>query len=72
MTRFASIYGFIVFLLVLLIALTPKTSMVKETPANKNECVKCHTNLKKLLLLSVEIEKIRPKPAKSAETAGEG
>ena len=72
MKKIASISGFVIFSLILLIALTPETSMVKEIPANKSECVKCHTNLKKLLLLSVKIEKIRPKPAKSAKTAGEG
>ncbi|RLB83344.1 MAG: hypothetical protein DRH17_02885 [Deltaproteobacteria bacterium] len=62
---------FLVFFVAALVGPTPKISMAKEASA-KNECVGCHTNVKKLIRLSWEIEKIRPKPDKSAETAGEG
>jgi hypothetical protein len=38
----------------------------------KSECIACHTDLKELIRLSREIEKIRPGPSKSAETSGKG
>ena len=39
---------------------------------NKSECINCHSNLKKLVRLCWEVEKIKPKPKHSAETSGEG
>lgn len=39
---------------------------------SKNECVKCHTNVKGLIRLGWEIEKIKGKPTASREIAGEG
>jgi|GEM_PF-2230133 len=38
----------------------------------QSECVQCHTNVKKLIRLSWEVEKIKPKQKKSAQTSGEG
>jgi hypothetical protein len=38
----------------------------------KNECVKCHTNVKGLIRLGWEIEKVKGKPTSSREIAGEG
>ena len=61
---------FFIFSVVFLIALVSKTSMTGE--ATESQCVKCHTDAKKLIRISWEIEKIRPKPEKSALTAGEG
>jgi len=43
-----------------------------EVGKSESQCVVCHTNVKKLIRLSWEIEKIRPKLGKSAETSGEG
>ena len=40
--------------------------------AAQSECVKCHTNLKALIRLCWEVEKIKPRPPQSAETSGEG
>jgi hypothetical protein len=64
---FASVFAFSA---VLFIGLTSKTS--GTGPTAESQCVKCHTDAKRLIRLSWEIEKIRPKPAKSALTSGEG
>lgn len=61
----------VVFFFPLLIVLTPKTSINKEIDA-ENECVNCHTNLKKLMDLSWEVKKIKPKQELSKEISGEG
>ena len=37
----------------------------------QSECVRCHTDVKGLIRLGWEIEKVRPE-TKSAETSGEG
>ena len=45
----------------------------KAEPAEaKSECMVCHTDLDRIIRLSSEIEKARPKLGKSAETIGEG
>jgi hypothetical protein len=61
----------VVFFLPLFLVLTPKTSVNKEIAA-ENECVNCHTNLKKLMDLSWEVKKIKPKQELSKEISGEG
>jgi len=43
-----------------------------EAAEAKSECIACHTDVKNLVRLSSEIEKIRPESRKSVETAGEG
>ena len=48
------------------------TEKEPELGKTESQCVVCHTNVKKLIRLGWEIEKIRPKPGKSAETSGEG
>lgn len=48
------------------------TEKEPEVGKSESQCVVCHTNVKKLIRLSWEIEKIRPKQGKSAETSGEG
>ncbi|MBC8199857.1 MAG: hypothetical protein ISS67_00095 [Desulfobacterales bacterium] len=53
------------------ITLNPETSIAKGI-GSSSQCVNCHTNVSKLIRLSWEIEKIKPKPGKSAETSGEG
>ncbi|NQT10442.1 MAG: hypothetical protein HQ573_04635 [Desulfobacteraceae bacterium] len=53
------------------ITLNPETSMAKGIDSS-SQCVNCHTNVSKLIRLTWEIEKTRPKPGKSAETSGEG
>jgi hypothetical protein len=60
----------VVFFFPFLIVLTPKTSVNKEIAVN--ECVNCHTNLKKLMDLSWEVKKIKPKQELSKEISGEG
>jgi hypothetical protein len=35
-------------------------------------CIQCHTDVKKLIRLSWEVERVRGKPAVSAQTQGEG
>jgi hypothetical protein len=42
----------------------------RELPTS--ECVQCHTDVKKLIRLSWEVEKVRGKPQQSAENEGEG
>ena len=42
----------------------------REMPTS--ECVQCHTDVKKLIRLSWEVEKVRGKPQLSAENEGEG
>lgn len=52
--------------------LCPSRGYVKAKAAEaKSECIACHTDEKKLIRLTREIEKIRPKPGKSAERFGE-
>jgi hypothetical protein len=42
----------------------------EETPTST--CVQCHSDVKKLIRLSWEVEKVRGKPKVSAENEGEG
>jgi hypothetical protein len=44
----------------------------RATPPVQSTCIACHTDVKGLIRLSWEVEKIRPKQAQSAETSGEG
>lgn len=37
-----------------------------------DQCVQCHTDVKKLIRLSWEVENLRGKPEVSAENEGEG
>lgn len=43
-----------------------------EIAEAKSECVVCHTDMKRMILLSWENKQARPKLDKSAETPGEG
>ena len=43
-----------------------------EVGTTESQCVVCHTDVKKLIRLGWEVEKIRPKQGKSAQTSGEG
>jgi len=61
----------IVFFLPLLLVLTP-TTWINKGIAAENECVNCHTNLKKLMDLSWEVKKIKPEQKLSREISGEG
>jgi hypothetical protein len=61
----------VVFFLPLFLVLTPRTWINKGVAA-ENECVNCHTNLKKLMDLSWEVKKIKPKQKVSKEISGEG
>ncbi len=63
--------------LIIILAIAPFFGPVRgyakaETAEAKSECITCHTDVNKLIRLGWEIEKIRPKPGKSAETSGEG
>jgi hypothetical protein len=68
MKRF--IWAVILFLPIFLV-LTPKIWISKGIAA-ENECVNCHTNLKKLMDLSWEVKKIKPRQKLSKEISGEG
>ena len=61
----------VIFFLPLFLVLMPKTWIDKGIAA-ENECVNCHTNLKKLMDLSWEVKKIKPKQKLSREISGEG
>ncbi len=37
-----------------------------------SQCIQCHTNLKKLIRLCWEVEKLKPRKGQSSETTGEG
>jgi hypothetical protein len=41
-------------------------------PMPTSTCVQCHTDVKKLIRLGWEVEKVRGKPKISAENEGEG
>ncbi len=41
-------------------------------PLPASTCVQCHTDVKKLIRLGWEVEKVRGKPEVSAENEGEG
>ena len=61
----------VVFCLPLFLVFMPKASSNKELDA-ENQCVSCHTNLKKLMDLAWEVKKIKPKLERSKEISGEG
>jgi hypothetical protein len=65
------LFGAVVFLIPLFLLLTLKALADEET-ADINECVGCHTNLKKLMDLSWVVKKIKPKEEFSKEISGEG
>ena len=48
------------------------TKKEPEVGKTESQCVVCHTDVKKLIRLGWEIEKIRPKQGKSAQPSGEG
>jgi hypothetical protein len=54
-----------------ILALSDKPLATADS-VNENECVKCHTNVKGLIRLGWEIEKVKGKPIESQEIAGEG
>ena len=58
-------------MLVVTIFALPVHASNPATPAS-SQCVACHTDLKGLIRLCWEVEKIKPQPKTSAETAGEG
>jgi hypothetical protein len=43
-----------------------------QPPETQSQCVICHTDVKRLIRLGWEIEKLRPKKKASAEISGEG
>lgn len=57
------------FCLMALALLLSSTASAAE--AGKSQCVICHTQIKPLIKLTWEVEKIKPK-LKSSETSGEG
>ena len=58
-----------VSLAVFIAAIVCSSVSSQETPS---QCMQCHTNLKKLIRLCWEVEKIKPKAGDSSETSGEG
>lgn len=63
---------FLSCLLVLLTLLSFRAGAEDAPSAPSSQCVRCHTDVKGLIRLGWEIEKIRGKPAVSDETVGEG
>ena len=64
-----------VWLAAALLAVTITASAVRPSdaaPPASSRCVVCHADLKGLIRLCWEVEKIKPRPKTSAETAGEG
>jgi hypothetical protein len=63
-------------LLILIGGLVVMPKIVAQATAEKSltqsQCVACHTDVKGLIRLSWEVEKLRPKPVQSAEISGEG
>lgn len=47
-------------------------SPLASQEAPTSTCVQCHTDVKKLIRLGWEVEKVRGKPQLSAENEGEG
>jgi hypothetical protein len=47
-------------------------SAALATEVTESECIRCHTNVKGLIRLSWDVEKVKPAKPKSAETSGEG
>jgi hypothetical protein len=58
-------------LFLLLFSLAINTPIHKAM-ATESECIRCHTNLKKLMDLSWEVKKIKPEQELSKEISGEG
>ena len=48
------------------------TALLAGQPLPVSTCVQCHTDVKKLIRLGWEVEKVRGKPKLSAENEGEG
>lgn len=71
MKRFVLAATMLMFIFLSFLTLNPETSMAKGL-GGSSECINCHTNVSKLLRLSWEVEKNKPKPGKSAKTSGEG
>jgi len=44
---------------------------VPSQGAAESECVNCHTDASRLVILAQEIERVRPKPGPSPESTGE-
>jgi hypothetical protein len=60
-----------------LLYLCPETGLPQKLAQDEqadfpSECVRCHTNVKGLIRLGWEVEKVKPKAGKSAQTSGEG
>jgi hypothetical protein len=70
MMAFGAIPRMLAFLL--LAGLWFPVDLTAQKSVPQSQCIACHTDLKKLMRLCWEIEKIRPKPRASAETSGEG
>jgi hypothetical protein len=45
---------------------------LRKVGGSDNQCRVCHTDVKRLIRLGWEVEKIKPRPKSSAKTAGEG
>ncbi len=46
--------------------------VIADPAAPTSGCVQCHTDVKQLIRLSWEVERVRGKPTVSAEIEGEG
>jgi hypothetical protein len=64
---------FSVFVLALIgVFLLRPPGLYSQPDQTRSQCVQCHANLKKLIRLCWEVEKIKPRTKTSTETAGEG
>ena len=64
--------GYYLLLLIITTCCVAVPLSVQSADQPESQCVVCHTNVKGLIRLGWEIEKIRPKAGASAETSGEG
>ena len=64
--------GVLGWAIVIGVGLACHASLLAGQPLPASTCVQCHTDVKKLIRLGWEVEKVRGKPKISAENEGEG
>jgi hypothetical protein len=70
LTRTMLVYPLVISVLIMTLESFAQENRVDASA--ESQCVRCHTRVKGLIRLSWSVEKLRPKPVRSAETSGEG
>ena len=70
--RLCAIGGWLATAVLTLTAAVATVCASDAAPPASSRCVACHTDLKGLIRLCWEVEKIKPRPKTSSEIAGEG